>query len=217
MRLHRGWRNCGVFMDEPMTEREAWLWLIENAAWKPTKRRNAKGEAVTIDRGQLHTSLRALESVFGWGKNKVDRFLNRLEDHDMIGTASGQSGTIITICNYARYQDTQDGLPSETGTRMGQPRDTQEEGKEIKEKNIGARARRLTPDFEMPESWIDWAVETQGWRRPSVLAEAEAFKDYWLGRAGQAGSKLDWEATWRNWVRRSKQANGYHPQPAVPL
>ena len=27
------------------------------------------------------------------------------------------------------------------------------------------------------------------------------FKDYWISQAGQKGVKLDWFATWRNWVR----------------
>lgn len=34
---------------------------------------------------------------------------------------------------------------------------------------------------------------------------AERFRDYWHGIAGQKGCKLDWSATWRNWVRNEKQ------------
>jgi hypothetical protein len=153
--LHRGWRDCDVFADgEPMSEREAWLWLIEKAAWKQCHRRNAKGERITIERGQIHVSLRALETAFGWGKNKVARYIERLQDHEMIGTVSGQSGTVITICNYDRYQVDRDSLEPETGTAKGQTRDTHKEGKQGKKEE--GKARKSAPrqtDFEIPD-WV---------------------------------------------------------------
>lgn len=113
-----------------MSEREAWVWLIETAAWKATKRRTAKGEEVAIERGQLHTSLRALGTVFGWGKNKVNRFLGRLADHAMIGTASDPNGLTVTICNYEKYQTPAQKAGTLTGTVAGQSRDTQEQRKQ---------------------------------------------------------------------------------------
>lgn len=131
-RMERGWRECDVFaMDEPFTEREAWAWLIEKAAWKSCVRRAGKGERIDVDRGQFHTSLRTLGSIWGWGKNRVSRYLDRLECHDMIGTVAGQSGLLITICNYAKYQDARDGQEAADGTVSGQSRDTQEENKTI--------------------------------------------------------------------------------------
>ena len=30
---------------------------------------------------------------------------------------------------------------------------------------------------------------------------AEKFRDYWIGVPGARGTKLDWPATWRNFVR----------------
>lgn len=163
IRLHRGWRDCEVFGDEPMTEREAWVWLIEKAAWKPCVRRNAKGERVQIERGQFHTSLRNLGEAWSWGKNKVARYLERLEDHEMIGTVSGQSGCTITICNYDAYQDVQDSLGQEGGTAPGQSRDTQEEGKEYtsedKSSSVVSPARTQKADpFPCPDD-----VDTSDW------------------------------------------------------
>jgi hypothetical protein len=32
---------------------------------------------------------------------------------------------------------------------------------------------------------------------------AESFTDYWQAAAGAKARKLDWDATWRTWVRRS--------------
>jgi hypothetical protein len=32
----------------------------------------------------------------------------------------------------------------------------------------------------------------------------EKFADFWHSKPGKAGTKLDWEATWRNWVREER-------------
>jgi len=37
-----------------------------------------------------------------------------------------------------------------------------------------------------------------------LRAEHLVFVDYWIAQPGQRGVKLDWEATWRNWMRRKQ-------------
>lgn len=41
---------------------------------------------------------------------------------------------------------------------------------------------------------------------PQVDLEMEhrKFTDYWLAKAGRDAVKLDWEATWRNWIRNAR-------------
>lgn len=47
--------------------------------------------------------------------------------------------------------------------------------------------------------------------------ELEKFRDYWASVAGAKGRKLDWTATWRNWMRTAQdratnsRSNGYRP------
>ena len=36
--------------------------------------------------------------------------------------------------------------------------------------------------------------------------ELEKFRDYWTAQAGQRGRKLDWNATYRNWIRRASES-----------
>ena len=78
--------------------------------------------------------------------------------------------------------------------------------KPIKEKRIGSR---LSQDWVLLKSMGDWAEQ----ERPEldVRKVAEQFKDYWIAQPGQKGVKLDWDATWRNWVRNTKtlKANPY--------
>lgn len=45
--------------------------------------------------------------------------------------------------------------------------------------------------------------------------EGAKFRDYWQARAGKEGVKLDWQATWRNWVRRSIEEGRYTKKAGV--
>ena len=70
---------------------------------------------------------------------------------------------------------------------------------------------RLPVDFTMPDEWLNWSINERGWTMPDARQEAASFVDYWAGVSGAKGVKADWQATWRNHVRRSHRA-GY----AVP-
>lgn len=65
-------------------------------------------------------------------------------------------------------------------------------------KKLGSR---LAQDWILPDDWEYWANKL----RPELNAKlvADQFKDYWIAQPGQKGVKLDWEATWRNWVRNT--------------
>jgi hypothetical protein len=72
-----------------------------------------------------------------------------------------------------------------------------------KVKNIAPRtASRLSPGWELPEAWLNWATGSAGIPEEKATRESLIFRDYWLGKAGQNGTKVDWFATWRNWIRR---------------
>jgi len=66
------------------------------------------------------------------------------------------------------------------------------------------RGSRLSADFVLPTEWADWAKQ----ERPDLdlRSVGEQFRDYWSAKAGSGSTKLDWQATWRNWVRNQKQA-----------
>ena len=71
----------------------------------------------------------------------------------------------------------------------------------------GARKRATRiPDGYMPSPDL---IETMRAECPKVDLEAEhrKFVDYWRAKAGKDATKLDWDATWRNWIRRAKESN----------
>lgn len=172
--LHRGWRDNPIFRGE-FSRADAWIWLIESACWKPTRTR-IKGETVMLDRGELSFALRFMADKWGWSKSRVDRFLCDLRAESMIKTRSkigtetghkaGQGQSIVTICNYAKYQDSgetnRDNGDTKTGTTAGQQRDKEEQGnKEISRiAPNGACASGDAPTLKpehFVESWNDLA------------------------------------------------------------
>ena len=68
-----------------------------------------------------------------------------------------------------------------------------------------ARGSRMPDGFIVPEHWIDWAVTEKRWTRAVANEDAAAFVDFWRAKAGKDAVKLDWQATWRNWVRNSRR------------
>ena len=61
------------------------------------------------------------------------------------------------------------------------------------------RGLRLASDFCLTKEWEDFCLQTRPELHPTKTFDQ--FKDYWISQAGQKGVKLDWFATWRNWVR----------------
>jgi hypothetical protein len=94
----------------------AWCWLIAAACWKPT-RFDVRGKTITLERGQLCASRHQLAEAWSWSASAVERFLARLETEQMIARETGQGRTVITICNYAKYQN----LASPTGQASEPP------------------------------------------------------------------------------------------------
>lgn len=109
----------------------AWEWLIASAAWKPEGRRGDFG-VVHLERGQLPASLRSLGRMWGWPKSNVDCFLKRLVREKMIcvektrtatrtvtGTPLAYEISIITICNYEKFQKASTASRRRSGQQPG--------------------------------------------------------------------------------------------------
>jgi uncharacterized protein YdaU (DUF1376 family) len=66
------------------------------------------------------------------------------------------------------------------------------------------RGRRLPQDFAMTEEHRKFASEIGA----DVDREFPKFRDYWIAQPGQKAVKTDWNATFRNWLRRAVETNG---------
>ncbi len=68
------------------------------------------------------------------------------------------------------------------------------------------RGSRL-PDGWMPsEATREWTIANAD--GVDIRTELSKFQDYWLAKPGAGGRKVNWDATWRNWVRRAAEQRG---------
>ena len=62
---------------------------------------------------------------------------------------------------------------------------------------------RLPDDFEVTPEMVEWFRK----HCPHVDGknQTDQFRDWWRSKAGKDGRKLDWVATWRNWMRTAEE------------
>jgi hypothetical protein len=65
------------------------------------------------------------------------------------------------------------------------------------------QAERL-PDGWRPDPTIHSEMRVK-FPHVNTEFETEKFKDYWHAKAGKDATKLDWQATWRNWIRTAAE------------
>jgi DNA-binding transcriptional MocR family regulator len=202
IKLYRGSRETdGLLPSEHYSDWEAWTWLLEHAAWKELSRWNAKGEEIRLQPGQIHVSLRSLATAWGWSKSKVERFLSRLERVGKARQSTGQSGIVLTIENWAKYQGAETEGETPTGTASGQPRDTQEEGKERKEENNKGGYAFCGSVIRLND--MDFARWKAAYNRLDLKALLQS-RDDWLAAQDQDIQRRWFQST-SNWLAKQQQ------------
>lgn len=142
--------------DRPFSRREAWVWLVSEAAWRDRAVR-VGGVGVKLSRGQIAHSIRFIAKAWHWPKSNVARFLDGLEHESMIGTETVHGQTIITIRKYDEYQRVslpdRDNSGTASGTEVGQQRDKLEDIKTIEIEVIVTERDRVIATW--PADWFD--------------------------------------------------------------
>lgn len=72
------------------------------------------------------------------------------------------------------------------------------------------RGSRIPVDWDPGDLGRAYAV-SKGFTPIAIENMAEKFRNYWTAKTGQAATKRDWYATWRNWVIEESER---HPQQA---
>jgi hypothetical protein len=179
VQIHRSLLGHHAFRND--AEALAFAWMVVRAAWRPTRVRY-KERSISLQRGQLSVSQRDMASALDRDKAWIERLWKRLKSEAMIEAVSEAGVTIITICNYDRYQDPRGNgeaaneAPHETGARQGQG--TEQEG------NKGRRKKEESYAFEGRTIRLGRA-DFEAWQRaygaiPDLIAELQALDD-WLG------------------------------------
>lgn len=157
-----------------------------------------------------------------WVHNRIDREVEEYQRKATVNATNGAHG--------GRPKTNRNINPDETGSVIsglvnGNPNQNPDPPPEItlasnhkpvtnKKLNSCARASRLPEDWALPEDWKSWALSAKpNWPEAWVQRTADDFRDYWL--AAPKGTKLDWLATWRKWVRNANDP-GKDSLPARP-
>lgn len=84
-------------------------------------------------------------------------------------------------------------------------------GRDKRANAAASRGSRLPDGFAPSDADTEWA----GREYPDVdtAAQTAAFCDYWRSKAGADARKLDWQATWRNWIRRAAEYSARRQSP----
>lgn len=130
-------------------------------------------------------------------EKEIAHFRSKIEQASRAGKASAERRS------NARSTDVQPTNNQEPITKNQKPKKEQQRG------------TRLPAKVENIQEWIDFCNQ----ERPELYASKvyAEFRDYWIAQPGQKGVKLDWDATWRNWVRRQSAPKQSYAQQAADI
>ncbi|MGR4929291.1 hypothetical protein ACIPUD_21200 [Bradyrhizobium sp. CAR08] len=216
-----------MFADEPFTEREAFLSLVADAAWKATQIR-LRRRSVDIKRGQVLVSSRYLAERWKWPEPRVRRFIFRISGRRandaqtdapsgaqfdaLVDAQATPEGTVITIRNYDDFQKPQRESVSAADAQSDavfdavrdaplDPKSTQRE-EEITNNTLLKESETRARAIEIPKDWKP-DDETFAWavqllgRESAAETSAERFRYH---KQHKRELSADWNARWRSWV-----------------
>lgn len=226
----------------PYTDYEAWSWLINAAAFKPVQMAIfvcRQRRVIDLERGQLCYAIRFLAEKWGWGVNRVQRFLRELESDGTIDTQMRDGQTLVTLCNYRTWQDPQDAQEAETDTLSDTLSDTHTEThadtetdrqtdtkkKQLKqlnkdigrsEKDVGSKLSRPKSPSKEADGFAEWYAIYP--KKAARLDAEKAFRQTMArGDITLADLMTRTQAHAANWARRPKDELKYCKHPAAWL
>lgn len=149
---HRKAWTHPIFKD--LREAAIWNFLYQNAFWEDGIR-NFNGHVFELKRGQIVVTNRFLAKGFGMTEKGARLVIQKLEKHKMLATKGTNKGTIITICNYNKFQS----FEKTKGKQEGNPRanEGQTKGANNNKVNKDKEVKEIIiPDFINGDLWIEW-------------------------------------------------------------
>ena len=193
--IHKQIRNHWIWEDPRYLQ--AWMDMLMMANYNEVKK-PYKGTIVLIKRGEFPASFRALALRWGWSKNTVIKFINRLKADTMVDTHTDYGFTLVKIVNYDKYQsqadtvvDTVGGTVS--GTVSGTPGGTTIiKDNKINKRNNSGVAKNSTPTLKERFAIFSEKVNKVGKEKGLPKQEIDKFIDHW-GASNEGGRKMRWE------------------------
>jgi hypothetical protein len=170
-------------------------------AWRPGtfKLRYFPGDKVDIEALCGELNRRGLVVLYGNGLAYIPTFL----EHQHVNPRE-QKSTLPEPDESARVNDASARVEHAQVGREGK------EGEDASGREQRSRGSRLPSGWEPDSELRSWVIT----ERPDLdlTATVARFRDYWTAIPGSKGVKLDWPATFRNWVRQEK-GGAKRPEP----
>jgi DNA replication protein DnaD len=205
IKLHRQIKESWIFPNRrKFTEFEAWVYLLINSSFADSKILD-NGRLIVIKRGELLTSEMKLGYEWLWDRGSVRRFLQILQKDGMILKKSSSKFTIITICNYASYQDTTTTEKQQTNNRRTtdeQQTNTLEEGKEDKEGKEGEEVAQLSV-----QQCLDITLKDLKYLEKNKTNQAEliTFNNFLERQGIYLKTPIDYKRHFSNWKKKEPE------------
>jgi hypothetical protein len=218
IKLHRKFLEWGWYDD--VNTFKVFIHILLSVNSKPGTWRG-----IDIEPGQLITGRLELANRLKLSEMQIRTALNKLKSTNEITIKTTPQYSVITVKNWTDYQhDNQQNNQQITNKQPtnNQRITTNKNARMQEEENILGSLENEPPQVEkieskkkgsrLPENWVP-SSELLAWakkERPDVLVEREIeiFRDYWIAQPGQKGVKLDWDATFKNWIRRANSVQG---------
>ena len=183
--------------------------LIRVWSWFDKHTVDGNAESVTL------SFLDRITGITGFGEQRV--FVGWIE----------QNGSVLTMINFAYHNGKSAKSRALGKDRVEKHRNGESVTKPLLEKRReekittinssvakAPKAQRLSIS-DLPTEWLEFCKLN----RPDLQPQAvfDQFRDYWIAQGGSKGTKLDWFATWRNWVRNQKSIAGSATSKELPL
>jgi uncharacterized protein YdaU (DUF1376 family) len=187
-----------------VTEHGAYLLMLQH--YYATERPLPTGKALhRMLRAQDKAEREAIDAIVErFWKETPDGLVNERADGEITkARAQADTNRQIAVAREAKRKDTR--TPHERSTNRttnDEPNHSHSHSVAKLPQERSPSGSRLPPDWSLPEDWRRWARET----RPDLDVDevAASFADFWHSKPGKDGRKLEWQATWRNWVRAEK-------------
>lgn len=207
IKLDRAMFENKMWFAEPFTKAQAWIDLIGMANYAD-KTKYYNGKFHKIMRGQLVTSQRTLAERWKWSKTKVQTYIQTLVQADMLTADYTNKWTVLTVVNYAKYQDwqtaekTTEKTAKQTAERpQTRPQqDLQEEiKKERNKKSSSARAR--VPTMDEVVTFV---------QEEDLTVDPKQFVNYYDAFGWEMNGEpiKNWKAVCRKWSKNEQASTG---------
>ena len=225
IKLDRELTNNFLWSEKPFSKAQAWVDLLLMANHAPAKLM-IKSRLVSLERGDQARSEVTLSATWGWSRDKVRRFLKLLEREGMIRQQKNNLTSVVTICNYNKFQgsptadDTADKTAGDTPTiqQTNTEQDTNKKNnnnKNEKKDITPAKPKRFLPPTK--DNVFEYMF-SKGVEQGKANTESERFTDYYESNGWKVGKNKmkSWQASVRNWIKGFKNETRQRPnQPAI--